>query len=300
MVVEVTGPRTGEAGTFVLCDIDGTLVPHPYFSGLTAEARAAYVVRMARLFAHPRFGVMTGRTLESFERMLSDAGVAPTARPRFLGLEFGAQLFSPRGPLAESTPFRPLSRILDAIGAAVGERPEYASRDDLLTRMARGSMEGFVLEPKALIGQVEWYFADSHLQHSFAELLHGLVNPLLLDEPQVSVQLFPQRVDFLMRGFTPKAGFLERMGEARAHEALGGARRVIALGDEPYDGYMFRYLKELTAAGRLDSVECYSVGKELPYADARLADPAEALDRVERWLARIEKEGDSPTAESAP
>ena len=294
MVVEVSDqarPASDPAldSPFILSDIDGTLVPHPYFSGLTTAERAVYVKRMARCFDSPRFGLITGRGRASYDRLLADSGVALAhpAHPALLGLEFGAHLQARETILHESSAYAPLHAILDSIDEAVGtaalQRPEYASEGDLLSRMAQGRIQGFVLEPKALIGQVEWYFSEASTQAAFGHFVTNLINPLLIEHADVAVQVFSSRVDLLARGFVPKADLRERAGADAFDAATGGARSIIALGDELYDAYMFRYLRSLQGSV-FSSVRCYSVGRDLPHADGRFDTILEALTQVESWL----------------
>jgi hypothetical protein len=301
--VQALGPQeVFEGPLFILSDIDGTLVPHPYFSGMASSQRARYVERVASLFSDERFGLLTGRGLTSFERLLSDANLSRALRPHFLGLEFGAHLYAGQANLFQSPVASGVHAVLNAIGEAFGQmvlkNPNLAPKDDLLTRMAQGRMEGFVLEPKALIGQVEWFYPDALTQEAFGHFLSEVVNPLVLNQPDVALQVFPSRIDVLQRGFVPKAGFLERLPSSLLGN--GPAPHVIALGDELYDSYMFRYLREVHAQGLSEttagvprkspgkspfaSVRCYSVGRELAFTDGRFASIEEALTQVETWL----------------
>jgi|GEM_PF-4818336 len=278
MVVKVSSAGR----TFVLSDIDGTLVPHPFFSGLTNTQRAAYIERMLALFAREDFGVVTGRAEESFQRLFSDSNLKP-CRPKFLGLEFAAVMLGRDEAYVTPKNFAPLNTLMRELAEATGARQDFASDEDLLTLMARGRIEGYLLEPKSRLAQVEWYFSDVRRQEAFGHFLREWLNPRLLDLPEITVQLFPTRVDLLERGFRPKWGFFERLPPGIFERLFSGYSRLVVLGDELYDSYMFRYVKTLQG-GPFSRVECYSVGGPLPYADGTFATIAEALEQVEKWL----------------
>ena len=248
MVVEVTlglvQENKASGRIFVLSDIDGTLVPHPFFSGLTNAERGRYVARMQALFEHRNFGVVTGRAEDSYERLQHDSGLA-SRRPVFLGLEFATHLLGRSERFYTAPAAASLARLMSDLAHTLGERLEFASDEDILTRMARGRMEGYVLEPKTLVAQVEWYFPQLALQEAFGHFLREWLNPRLLAAPDLAVQLFPSRIDVLARGFVPKSGFFERLPPGVFETLFKGYDTLVVLGDELYDSYMFQYVKTL-------------------------------------------------------
>lgn len=285
-----------EGPLFILSDIDGTLVPHPYFSGMPSSQRAHYVHRVAALFDDDRFGLLTGRGHTNFERLLSEASLPTTLRPALLGLEFGAHFYRRNCTLFES-PACPgvqglLAALAEAFERATVRNPTFLPKDDLATRMALGRIEGFVMEHKALIGQVDWHYSEAFTLEAFGHFLVEEVNPLLIHQPNVAVQVFPSRIDILQRGFVPKAGFFERMPGSTFKSKT--PVHIIALGDELYDAYLFRYLRQRgevpssngghESSPPFASVRCYSVGRRLPHTDGHFASIDEALTQVESWL----------------
>jgi trehalose-6-phosphatase len=281
----------------VISDIDGTLVPHPYFSGISAAERKSNVRRLAELCKVPQFGLVTGRTWEGYNRIFSDSGETATF-PSLLGLEFGSQLYQQNKQIL-TTPNSPgMHKLLDELSAELELFPEFRNTEDLFSRMKSGKIHGLVIERKAAISQVEWYFSEPHIQSKCAHIVKSHINPVLLEPTDVTIQLFDNRIDLISTGYIPKQGFLDLSVSNRDKEITarldnqqsspdpysdfsGGL--VLALGDEFYDSYMFRYLKSLEGR-RFERAYCIAVQRPLPFADAFFEDISSALDFVEELI----------------
>lgn len=280
---------------FVVSDIDGTLVPHPYFSGIDVAGRAQYIRRVIDLFDRPNFALVTGRMKAGWERLFKEAGVARRF-PKILGLEFGAQLYVD-GELVHERAQNPLIHaIAEHMAAALGEVPEFQVGESFEAQREKGLMRGYVIEEKATIVQIDWNFPDPGVSMRFVEFLTEKLNPYLTRSNEVYAQVLPHRIDVCEAGFVPKAHVWADLC-ARVERGLlpAGARpRAVVLGDEIYDGYMFNAFEAL-APRTFSSVESWGVGKKkVPFAKGMKSDEAEALALVEALL------GGSVRARSTP
>lgn len=264
----------------VLSDIDGTLVPHPYGSGVPLERRATYVARLAALCQSPSFGLVTGRKLAGFERLFTECGHPPVC-PVVLGVEFGAHCYLRGVAIYEHQANAALAAIAHALHAALATRPEFSSPLSLIAQMAQGCIEGAVIEEKAAILQIDWRFKHEATEHLFEEFLFELLNPLLASERGLFAQVFGRRIDIAELGFVPKQAVWPKI-QRFFSESTG--KTLVLLGDELYDSYMFSDFLKNHSNSFADIVTC-SVGRRLPHASRHFETVDAALDFVEATLA---------------
>jgi trehalose-6-phosphatase len=270
----------------VLSDIDGTLVDHPFLSGSHVEARRNSVQRMFRLFGHSNFGIVTGRRKEGFERFFREYDI-PYALPNFLAVEFATHhavdgewvLWRDRNAC--------VSELMRTLQGLVESDVEFGNGHDVFMALQKGKIETYFLEEKTICAQIEAHFPSAALQKRFFSVVEEHVNPLVTGSSTLSLQSFASmgRLDVLEKGFVPKAGFWPTIEKHRVKFDLvpDPELTIVALGDELYDSYMFRYLKE-ELGHRFARVLTVGVGKRMTGATHVCDHPKEALSFVERIL----------------
>ena len=263
---------------WVLSDIDGTLVPHPYFSGLSAAERVAYVDRLSALCVFPNFAVMTGRMVEGYRRLFEDSGRS-LVFPAALGLEFGSLLYHSGKQWNTCLPYAPLQELVADLEAELAKEPAFLIGSNLYERMKSGKMTGFVRELKHQLAQIEWYLDNEVLKRKCMQTVRDFLNQSLLGKGQpFRFQFFENRVDLLQPGFTPKATF--SLSDFFGADFDPTKDFVLALGDELYDDHMFWHLKSQLG----DRALCASVGHTLRRAHHTFENEADTLDFVESVL----------------
>jgi hydroxymethylpyrimidine pyrophosphatase-like HAD family hydrolase len=269
---------------FVISDIDGTLVPHPFLSGKSVSERRISFERMLDLFRYENFGLMTGRREAGFERFSKEYDV-PIAYPAFLGVEFGAHLAVRGQWMVRSEQNNELAQLLSTVENAIVSHPHFESGNEVENAFRKGILDTYYIELKARIAQIESHFPDAESNRIFQETVEEIVNSECIGASTLAFQSFAsqRRLDVVERGFVPKSGFWPTLS-AHLLPRLGINRTtVVALGDELYDSYMFRYLKTL-GEGSNCSVYALAVSRPLPFADAVLKDTETALTVVVELL----------------
>jgi hypothetical protein len=270
----------------VISDIDGTLVDHPFLSGSHVEARRSSVERMFRLFEHPNFGIVTGRRKEGFERFFREYNI-PHTFPNFLAVEFATHHAVSGEWVVWRERNAQLHELMKTLQHVVELDSEFGTGHDVFMALQKGKIETYFLEEKTICAQIEAHFPSMALQRRFFAAVEEHVNPLVAGESLLSLQSFASmgRLDILEKGFVPKAGFWPTIERHRqAFDLVPDPElTVVALGDELYDSYMFRYLKE-DLGHRFARVFTVAVGKKMVGATHVCAHPEKALSLVEGIL----------------
>lgn len=272
---------------FIISDIDGTLVPHPYHSGLSQAERNPYVHRLSRLLDLPTVACVTGRGRNNWNRLWSDAGLTQKM-PRLAGLEFGAEVYlhGKAEPYAHISAQREM--VLQELKDEIKKHDVFRSQADPAEIMSTGRLSGYYIEEKHQIAQIDWSFATPALNLKFAEIVFGVLNPHLVKNPAIKAQVFHQRIDVLERHFIPKAAlsaFVQRWVEDLAEEVSAPICHVF--GDELYDDYLFSSIQELQ--GSLFS-EVHTIGvlngnpTHFQNADRTVASPDEVWAYIEHLV----------------
>ena len=272
--------------TIVVSDIDGTLVPHPYSSGMSVQQRAGYIQRFGALCSRPFFGVVTGRKKAGFDRLRQEGQLSAQLFPAFLALEFGGQIFFEGNQVHAHEPNALLQKYVLELCGALRTHAEFSVLENIESQIQQGRMRGYVIEQKAAIVQLDWYFSDDAVRSAFTEFLFRFVNPYLLKTNQVYGQVFGHRFDLCEVGFVPKHGVWQKAPAAWKKNITSNGLvkpELIVLGDELYDAYMFQSFKALVPSV-FSKVEACAVGGPLPFADRVFANEADALDYVEAVL----------------
>jgi len=270
----------------VLSDIDGTLIPHPFLSGVSTEDKSEDVARMFSLFEHKNFGLVTGRRKAGFERFFREYNMAETF-PAFLAVEFATHVSVFGKWVVERSQNSSVSRLMKELAAEIGAYSEFNEGHNLAQALQRGWFDTYFLEEKTLCAQIEGHFPDAEKLAKYFAVVEKILNPYTIGAGALAVQSFPsmRRIDVLENGFLPKCGFWPTIESHR--EALGicadSELTVVALGDEHYDSYMFRYLKNDLGA-RFKRVYTISVSHKLNYATHWCPDTRTALSFVENVL----------------
>lgn len=270
---------------FVISDIDGTLVPHPFLSGKNVDERRRSFVRLLDLFRYDNFGLMTGRRQVGFERYGSEYQL-PVIYPAFLGVEFGAHL-AVRGEWVSRSPQNEeLASLLGQVERAVSSLSGINSVGDPEEALRRGVVESHYIELKCRIAQLESHYPTPEANRLFQETVEQIVNAQCIGPSTLTFQSFAsqRRLDVVERGFVPKSGFLPTLARHLFPRRGVNSTTLVALGDELYDSYMFRHLKQESQTSQ-SRVLAFSVTRPLPHADAMVRDTESALCLVEDLLA---------------
>lgn len=270
----------------VLSDIDGTLIPHPFLSGVTVEDKAEDVLRMFALFKNKNFGLITGRRKAGFERFFREYSV-PETFPAFLAVEFATNIAVLGKWVLERSQNSSVSSLMRNLSAEICSHQEFMQGHDLASALQRGWFDTFFLEEKLLCAQIEGHFPDSKKLARYFGVVEKILNPYTIGADALAVQSFPSinRIDVLERGFIPKCGFWPTLEAHR--ESLGicanSELTIVALGDEHYDSYMFRYLQK-DLGKRFKKVITISVSSKLSHATHWCSNTRTALSFVENVL----------------
>jgi hypothetical protein len=275
-----------KSSVIVLSDIDGTLIPHPFLSGVSTEAKGEDVMRMFALFEHKNFGLVTGRRKVGFERFFREYPLSERL-PAFLAVEFATHVAVLGKWVVQRIQNESVAKLMRELNERVSAQSEFCVGHDLGAALNRGWFDTYFLEEKTLCAQIEGHFPDPALLRRYFSFVEGILNPYTVGANGLAVQSFPSmgRIDVLEPGFVPKSGFwpvIEAHREA-LNLAPDAELTVVALGDEHYDSYMFRYLKE-ELGERFRGVITVSVGHVLNYATHKCPNTRSALSFVEKVL----------------
>ncbi len=267
----------------VLSDIDGTLVDHPFLSGSDVSARRSSVERMLKLFRFPHFGLVTGRRKQGFERFFKEYDV-PMIMPSFLAVEFATHLAVCGEWVQWKQQNQNISNLMRILQNHIEANSDFGKGPDIIQALQSGTIETFFMEEKTICAQIEAHFPSEILRRKFFSIVEEIVNPMVAFHGGLVLQSFPSmgRLDVLEAGFVPKCGFWKTIEDHRDRLGLVPNEQltVVALGDELYDSYMFRYLRE-EIGGKLARIFTVSVGKLLAHATHRCTHPTQALSLVE-------------------
>lgn len=264
----------------VISDIDGTLVPHPFSSGVSLKDRAHHVERVGKLFKHKNFGLVTGRTRAGVKRLFSESGME-SSEPYFLGVEFAAHLYQENKALQERPQDKVLVEIkelLDTELARFGEAIDFLGPNFI----SNGRLSGYFMELKSAMLQIEWDLGSAQKDAQFNTHLSYLLNPYLRRHEIVYTQVYANRLDLVSANFIPKQKFW-KYAEKSFKQAMTPKPALYLLGDELYDAYMFEEFIKLHK-GEFSEIHAISVGRELPFATRQFANATETLTFVENLL----------------
>lgn len=265
----------------IISDIDGTLLPHPFEYENSSFDRQAMTSKFSQFCGHPQFWIVTGRRKSGYEKIFTDVNMQPKFA-KVTGLEFGSHLFFEGQVVHEPQQNQNLVKMVERFMAASATHEVFAPFVVGKLQYLTGSLNGFIVETKAWLAQTEWSFPKSQKMHlEFEDFYRFLLNELLHDIPDVYLQIFLNRIDFVQRDFVPKAGMWSRLQKHVPQNDLNQYQgwELIVLGDEWYDACMFKDLKQFENKV-FSKVTCVSVGKDLPYASQRVRDPQEAQNLV--------------------
>ena len=231
--------------TYIISDIDGTVVPHPYHSGQDQSSRARYVARLETLMKNSHFSCVTGRTFDGWKNLFQDAGLEPHL-PRLAGLSFGADTYYHGKLLPKKAPSPEMKLAIRELKDELAKHPEFQKQTDFSGIQKFGLLHGFFIEEKSLITQIDWSFPSEGLNLKFAEVVFQTLNPHLAIQSSLRCQVFHRRIDILSDGFVPKAQLSEYVARWVAETRLESKHPVCyAFGDELYDDYLFASLRSL-------------------------------------------------------
>ena len=252
----------------VVSDIDGTLIPNPYYSNISRGDHAKLCHKLKDLLERrPEIWLATGRTFETYAYLLKTFSGAIAYPDYFLG-EFGSDVYrrgAPYTSLAQDPVLMECERIFTDLLVEMGY-PE-----DL--REGEHALEGVCLETKRRIMHVDWDLGseatDRRVLEEFPERLKTV--------PEVSglfVRVFEdlRRIDLCSPGFVPKVSVWERFAGLLAGKSL-----VWIFGDDAYDQDMFRTVKAMAPWAE---VRFGSANPEIP-GDRSFTCGAEVMDFID-------------------
>ena len=146
---------------YIITDIDGTVVPHPYHSGLTQSERNPYITKLLHLMRNHHVACVTGRTLHGWKRLWTDSGNDPHL-PRLMGLSFGAEVYFHGKALPVTPNSHELEQATHELRAALDASPEFRNQADTADVMSKGRLQGYSIEVKPRIVQIDWNFATQN------------------------------------------------------------------------------------------------------------------------------------------
>ena len=268
---------------FVISDIDGTLVPHPYTSGLSPAQRSQAVARVGTLTQNPRFSLVTGREWNGYGRLFAECQL-PLQVPQALGVDFGAQIYHNGRKYNETTPSVTLGELIQELVDQVKEFGPELPITGPGSASSQGKFKGYVFEKKEAVLQIEWDFEDHAKDTLFCNKVTKIVNSFLLPGRGLYAQIFANRIDVMPHHVIPKSTFWPYFQEILKYsQAQWAETHLYLFGDELYDAYMFRTFLT-TYRPLFKEVTAVSVGSLLPHATQTCASPAEALAQVEQLL----------------
>ena len=273
---------------YVITDIDGTVVPHPYHSGLTQSQRNPYIARLLALMHNHHVACVTGRTLAGWKRLWCEAGLEPHL-PRLMGLSFGADVYSHGHHVHARPPSQEMDVVVRELKEALGQEADFRSQADTDDIMRRGLLQGYSFEAKTHIVQIDWNFPTEAKNLRFAEHVFRALNPHLAKATSLRCQVFHRRIDILANGFVPKAELAHHLTQWVHETRLADPRQpdCVVLGDELYDDYLFESVKALSPA-IFGKVTCIGVdngvGTQFRHADHTVLGPDGAWAAIEARL----------------
>ena len=278
---------------YIITDIDGTVVPHPYHSGLTQSERNPYITKLLHLMRNHHVACVTGRTLHGWKRLWTDSGNDPHL-PRLMGLSFGAEVYFHGKALPVTPNSHELEQATHELSAALDAIPEFRNQADTADVMSKGKLQGYSIEVKPRIVQIDWNFATESLNLRFAEQVFHTLNPHLARKAALRCQVFHRRIDILSDGFVPKAELAHHIADwvqnTRLAPAGGNTTQLpecIVLGDELYDDYLFQSIKTLKPKV-FGHVRCIGVRNGntalFQHADKVVESPDEAWELIDNEL----------------
>lgn len=247
---------------YVITDIDGTVVPHPYHSGLSQEERNPYIARLLELMRNHHVACVTGRTMAGWQRLWHEAELEPHL-PRLMGLSFGAEVYEhgrhvdPHKPTSAE-----LRSVVTELRHTLNHEPTFRQHADTKDIMLRGRLQGYYFEEKTHIVQLDWNFASEAMNLRFAEHVFHVLNPHLAKATSLRCQVFHRRIDILANGFVPKAELSRHVEHwvnttrlapdpslvLKGHSKSHDKPFCLVLGDELYDDYLFESMNALSPA----------------------------------------------------
>jgi hydroxymethylpyrimidine pyrophosphatase-like HAD family hydrolase len=274
---------------YIITDIDGTVVPHPYHSGLTQSERNPYITKLLHLMRNHHVACVTGRTLHGWKRLWTDSGNDPHL-PRLMGLSFGAEVYFHGKALPVTPNSHELQQATHELRAALDAIPEFRNQADTAVTMSKGQLQGYSIEVKPRIVQIDWNFATESMNLRFAEQVFHTLNPHLARKAALRCQVFHRRIDILSDGFVPKAELAHHVADWVQNTRLapvdsrGQLPECIVLGDELYDDYLFQSIKTLKPKV-FGHVRCIGVRNGntalFQHADEVVESPKEAWDLID-------------------
>ena len=278
---------------YIITDIDGTVVPHPYHSGLTQSERNPYITKLLNLMRNHHVACVTGRTLHGWKRLWTDSGNDPHL-PRLMGLSFGAEVYFHGKALPVTPNSHELEQATHELSAALDTIPEFRNQADTADVMSKGKLQGYSIEVKPRIVQIDWNFATESLNLRFAEQVFHTLNPHLARKAALRCQVFHRRIDILSDGFVPKAELAHHVADWVQNTRLAPAGGItnqlpecIVLGDELYDDYLFQSIKTLKPKV-FGHVRCIGVRNGntalFQHADKVVESPDEAWELIDNEL----------------
>jgi hypothetical protein len=182
----------------------------------------------------------------------------------------------------------------DELSAALDAIPEFRNQADTAEVMSKGKLQGYSIEVKPRIVQIDWNFATESLNLRFAEQVFHTLNPHLARKAALRCQVFHRRIDILSDGFVPKAELAHHVADwvqnTRLAPAGGNTTQLpecIVLGDELYDDYLFQSIKTLKPKV-FGHVRCIGVRNGntalFQHADKVVESPDEAWELIDNEL----------------
>ncbi|MGA1296364.1 MAG: hypothetical protein ACO3X1_13720 [Burkholderiaceae bacterium] len=305
--------RSQSRELYLVTDIDGTVVPHPYHSGLSQEERNPYIKKLLDLMRNHHVACVTGRTMAGWQRLWREAEIEPHL-PRLMGLSFGADIYEHGKHVDVRKPSRELSEVVTELRNALEGEPAFRQQADTRDVMLRGRLQGYYFEEKTHIVQLDWNFATEAMNLRFAEHVFHVLNPHLAKAASLRCQVFHRRIDILANGFVPKAELASHVTEwvhntrlaqvvpsrvtnkRNSHTAslhaeghpLDPKPECLVLGDELYDDYLFESMRSMVPRV-FHRVTCIGVdngiGTRFRHAHRTVLGPDGAWAAIAEWLA---------------
>jgi hydroxymethylpyrimidine pyrophosphatase-like HAD family hydrolase len=253
-------------------------VPHPYHSGLGHTVRASYVHQLETLMKSNHVACVTGRTFEGWKNLFTQADRDPHF-PRLAALAFGAEIYFHGKLLGKKHISAEMSQLIQELKSELSKHHEFDKQTDFTGMQRFGRLNGFFIEEKTSITQIDWNFQTEATNLKFAELVFQILNPHLAKRAALKCQVFHKRIDILSHGFVPKAGLSEHVHQwVNETRAESGKPLCYVFGDELYDDYLFESIKSLEGK-TFQKVETIGVQNgsaiSFKHADRVLKDPEE-------------------------
>lgn len=254
-----------EPSFLVISDIDGTLIPNPYYCKISPKQHARLCLDLMKLLTgNPRMWLATGRTFQTYSSLLQTFGGAVAYPEIFIG-EFGCDIYK-QGASHLSLPQDPVlmecERIFTDLLVEMGYPEDLSDGEQ--------GLHGVCLETKRRIMHVDWDLGsdgeDRRFLREFPERIRSV--------PEVrglSVRVFEnlRRIDLCSPDFIPKVSVWETLGGQ-----LLGKEQIWILGDDAYDREMFAAIKKTAPAA---TVKFGSANPDIP-ADAYFSCGSGAMD----------------------